>query len=141
MGPLGFPGPGDYAIPSDRLGKPVGLHRPLEEHGPNYPAGTDYDPKLVLTNPAPIEPRPMHRTAPRKSPFDVAEGGSSGAAEALLKRALAQVGDNAVKQDKDTMPKFSSSTPKWSLSPKRPSRDHTDRDHGKTLYGSVSSFG
>lgn len=141
MGPLGFPGPGDYAIPSDRLGKPVALHLPLEQHRDNYPAGTDYDPRLVLTSPAPEEPRPMHRTAPRKSPFDVAEGGSSGAAEALLKRALAQVGGDAVKPDKDTMPKFASSTPKWSLSPKRPARDHTDRDHGKTLYGSQSSFG
>eukprot|EP00930_Biecheleria_cincta_P039392 TRINITY_DN27090_c0_g1_i1.p1 TRINITY_DN27090_c0_g1~~TRINITY_DN27090_c0_g1_i1.p1 ORF type:complete len:583 (-),score=71.20 TRINITY_DN27090_c0_g1_i1:113-1861(-) len=141
MGPLGFPGPGDYAIPSDRLGKPVGLHLPLKEYRENYPAGTDYDPSFALTNPTPLEPRPMHRTAPRKSPFDVAESGSSGAAEALLKRALAQVGGDAVKPDKDAMPKFASSTPKWSFSPKRPPKNNVERDHGKTMYGSPSSFG
>lgn len=141
LGPPGIPGPGEYAIPSERLGKPIALHLPLEQRHENFPAGTDYDPKLSLTNPAPEEPRPMHRTAPRKSPFDVAESGSSGAAEALLKRALAQVGGDAVKPDKNAMPKFLTSTPKWSFNPKRPAKERGDRDLGQTMYGPVSSFG
>eukprot|EP00440_Ansanella_granifera_P013809 gb/GFBE01015006.1/.p1 GENE.gb/GFBE01015006.1/~~gb/GFBE01015006.1/.p1 ORF type:complete len:574 (+),score=76.34 gb/GFBE01015006.1/:1-1722(+) len=140
MGPLGVPAPDHYGpLPGKRLGKQIPIGLPLEPHQELTPAGTDYDPKFVLTKPASKEPKPLCRTAPRKSIFDVSEGGSSGAAEALLKRALQQVA--APKPDKNEAPKFHSSTPSWSMSARRPQKSRADQDLGATMYGAFSSIG
>jgi len=119
------------------LGNQISLHLPLAMKEEILPSATDYDPKFTLTMRQETQPRPMHRTAPRKSPFDVEEGGSQGQAEAMLKRAMAG-GEGAVKKEKEE-PKFHTSTPSWSMCPKRPVKVRDD--WGATLYGPTSSMG
>jgi len=142
-GPEGFPSPGDYPLPQHRLGKPIGLHLPLEPlQGLQVPACTDYDPKLDFAYTKAPEPKPLHRTAPRKSIFDMSSGGSAGAAELLLQRALKATGNAGPKKEEE-MPTFGAGSLKYSMYPKRPTKNPMDdpTNQCKTLYGPVSSMG
>mmetsp|Transcript_25359 Transcript_25359/g.45940 ORF Transcript_25359/g.45940 Transcript_25359/m.45940 type:complete len:585 (+) Transcript_25359:74-1828(+) len=141
-GPEGLPSPGDYPLPQPRLGKPIALHLPIETPIRITPACTDYDPKIdyALFTKAP-EPRPLHRTAPRKSIFDMSSGGSAGAAELLLQRALKATGGAGPKKEEEKP--FGASSPKYSLAARRYTKNPMDdpKNQCQTMYGQVSSMG
>eukprot|EP00913_Durusdinium_trenchii_P014594 g13693.t1 len=111
---------------------------PADVPGPEYDeqklSPDAYHPSTELVTYCAGVPKPMHRTAERRSIFDVAAS-HEGAAEALFKRALKGLGEDA-EAGKSEM--YESSGPSWSLMPRRPP---AKKEEGCTsMYGPWSSI-
>lgn len=129
------PAPNEYRVPSERLGKDIQLHgriAPLKQDV--KPAPTDYRPKTDLVKHSGGNPRPLHRTDPRKSPFDISVAGLDG--EAILKRALKSLDD---RPKDDLAEKYDRTTPSWTLQPRNDAKMR--EAYCDNLYGPWSSFG
>eukprot|EP00439_Symbiodinium_sp_Y106_P025026 s3609_g3.t1 len=129
------PAPNEYRVPSERLGKDIQLHgriAPLKQAV--KPAPTDYRPKTDLVKHSGGNPRPLHRTDPRKSPFDISVAGLDG--EAILKRALKSLDD---RPKDDLAEKYDRTTPSWTLQPRNDAKMR--EAYCDNLYGPWSSFG
>lgn len=111
--PADVPGP-EYDVPFERLGWKIGFRGRLAPPKEEQKLSPDaYHPSTELVTYCAGVPKPMHRTAERRSIFDVAAS-HEGAAEALFKRALKGLGEDA-EAGKSEM--YESSGPSWSLMP------------------------
>jgi len=114
MLPSFVPAPNEYRVPTERLGKDIRLHGRIPAREKEaMPAPTDYRPSLALVKHSGGNPKPLHRTNPRKSPFDISVAGLEG--EAILKRALKSLED---RPSDDVALQYYATTPSWSLRPR-----------------------
>jgi len=138
--PADNPGP-DYDVPFERLGWNIGfrgrLAPPKEEQRVSPDA---YDPNTELVTYCAGVPKPLHRTAERRSIFDMGARGHEGAAEALFKSALKNIESADDADAKKTSQMYESSTPSWSFLPRRAELAKRAEDQCATMYGPWSSF-
>jgi len=139
--PADNPGP-DYHVPLERIGWKIGfrgrLAPPKEEQRVSPDA---YHPNTELVTYCAGVPRPLHRTAERRSIFDVGAGGNEGAAEALFKSAMKSM-ESADDGDTTKLSQmYESTTPSWSFLPRRAELQKKPQDQCANMYGPWSSFG
>jgi len=145
MGPVGFPGPGHYPLPTEK-GTSAGVSFPLARSVEKIPGPSDYHPDDHLGRHAPPSYGSLNYTAPRKSPFGQESSGTEKSSEAMLRRCAMEVAKTAeergfgAKERKEAKLAFVTSGPSYSLGGRR-TMGISATGECQTLYGGISSIG
>lgn len=145
MGPVGFPGPGNYTLPNP-TGRAAGLHDNLPRSVELRPGPGEYDPDDTVGKQAAPACGAMLRTAPRRTGFGQETSSVERVSEAMLRRCAAEVaqaaeeaGYHSKKEDKIA---FVPSGPKFSFTGRgRLAGGAVSADEGPDLVGPISTIG